>query len=263
MDNVDFLLPAEFQVFAERLADEARQMSLSYFRKDLTIETKADESPVTVADRAIETLVRARLAETYPEHGVFGEEHGQDRIDAEYVWVIDPIDGTRSFVSGWPLWGTLFALLRNGAPVLGLIDVPMLRERWMATQQGCLMNGSSACHVSACKKLSDATVYATSPDLFSEEELEIFNDLSRQATSRRFGGDCYSYAMLASGHIDAVVEAGLQPYDYLPIVPVVEAAGGVVTDWQGKGVGVRSGGRIIAAATPELHDEILAITARL
>lgn len=266
MNHTALPLLSELQVFAERLADEARTLSLSFFRQPLTIETKSDESPVTIADRAIEELIRQRIAETYPTHGVFGEEHGQDRIDAEYVWVIDPIDGTRSFITGWPLWGSLFALLRNGSPILGLIDAPVLNERWLGTETGCTMTaatGKTACRTSDCTRLAEAALYSTSPDAFSAEELVVFDDVSRRAANRRFGGDCYSYAMLASGHIDAVVEGGLQPYDYLAIVPVVEAAGGVVTDWRGDRVGVHSGGRIVAAATPELHREILAITSRL
>ncbi|PYE21463.1 myo-inositol-1(or 4)-monophosphatase [Paraburkholderia silvatlantica] len=252
-----------FEAFAVQLADEARKISLRYFRKKLDIETKSDESPVTIADREIEAHIRARLAQRFPAHGIFGEEHGRERTDAEYVWVIDPIDGTRSFVTGWPIWGTLFALLRNGKPVLGIIDAPVTGERWIGGKLGACDGQGVVLRSSGCTRLAAAHVYATSPDIFDAAELPVFEAVCRAAASRRFGGDCYSYAMVAAGYVDAVVEAGLQPYDYLAIVPVVEAAGGRVTDWQGRTVGMGSDGRIIAAATPELHAQILEITRRL
>jgi myo-inositol-1(or 4)-monophosphatase len=263
MDTISLTALQEFEAFAQRLADEAKAISLSYFRSTLTIETKADESPVTVADQTIEAHVRARINAAYPTHGIFGEEHGRERLDAEFVWVIDPIDGTRSFITGWPLWGTLFALLHNGEPILGMIDMPVLGERWVGSRLGARSQTGQVVKTSACTALAAASVYATSPDIFDTNEKAVFERVSLAAKSRRFGGDCYSYAVLASGHIDAVVEAGLQPYDYLAIVPVVEAAGGVVTDWKGHKVSVDSGGRIIAAATPALHREILAMTSVL
>ncbi|WP_404822764.1 histidinol-phosphatase [Burkholderia anthina] len=253
----------EFEAFAAQLADEARRISLAYFRRKLEVETKSDESPVTIADREIEAQIRASITQRYPLHGMLGEEHGRERVDAEYVWVIDPIDGTRSFVTGWPLWGTLIALLHEGRPVLGLIDAPVTGERWIGGPLGAHAQGGAPLRTSGCRSLASANVYATSPDIFSDAELAIFDELSLAALSRRFGGDCYGYAMIAAGHVDAVIEAGLQPYDYLAIVPVVEAAGGRVTDWRGEDVGIGSDGRIIAAATPELHAEILAITERL
>ncbi|PXW26437.1 histidinol-phosphatase [Paraburkholderia caballeronis] len=253
----------EFAAFAAQLADEARQISLAYFRRKLEVETKSDESPVTVADREIEARLRARISAHYPAHGILGEEHGRERMDAEYVWVIDPIDGTRSFVTGWPIWGTLFAVLHKGRPVFGLIDAPVTGERWTGGPSGAYDQTSGRLQTSDCRRLATANIYATSPDIFDDAERRIFEEVSRTAGSRRFGGDCYAYAMVAAGHVDAVVEAGLQPYDYLAIVPVVEAAGGRVTDWRGDTVGLGSDGRIIAAATPELHAELLAITRRL
>jgi myo-inositol-1(or 4)-monophosphatase len=253
----------EFEAFAAQLADEARQISLAYFCKKLNVQTKSDESPVTIADREIEAHLRARIAARYPAHGILGEEHGRERMDAQYVWVIDPIDGTRSFVTGWPIWGTLLAVLRERRPVLGLIDAPVTSERWIGSAAGAHDQTGSALQTSGCRRLAAAHVYATSPDLFNDAERMIFESLSRAAASRRFGGDCYSYAMVAAGHVDAVIEASLQPYDYLAIAPVVEAAGGRVTDWRGNTVGVGSDGRIIAAATPELHAELLALTRRI
>lgn len=267
MDQPDVLPELrEFASFAAHAADKARKISMSYFRQPLSVNTKSDDSPVTIADRSIETMLRDEIVAAFPAHGIFGEEHGSERIDAEYVWVIDPIDGTRSFITGWPLWGTLISLLHHGEPVLGLIDVPVLGERWMGMRGGVTeMLGAKRvrCATSGCASLAQATVYATSPDIFSQDEAGVFEEVSAKAASRRFGGDCYSYAVLASGFVDAVVEANLQPYDYLAIVPVVEAAGGVVTDWQGRRLGTASGGRVVAAASSALHREIVAVTSKL
>lgn len=258
-----------YRRFAEAVLQETRRIALAQFRQPLDIQTKADESPVTVADRAVEAHIRARIAAVFPEHGIYGEEHGQQNLGAQHVWVIDPIDGTRSFISGMPLWGTLLALLDAGRPVFGVIDAPALGERWIGTAEGCFAStgadagAATRCTTSGCTALAAANVSATSPDMFSGEEYAIFDTLSRRARFRRFGGDCYSYAMLAAGHIDAVVEAGLAPYDYLAVVPVIEGAGGVVTDWRGRPLGMGSDGRVLAAATEALHREMLAHTALL
>jgi histidinol phosphatase-like enzyme (inositol monophosphatase family) len=252
----------EFRRFAERVAERARAMSLPCFRSRLQVGFKDDDSPVTAVDRSVEAMVRDCIRETYPEHGVLGEEHGSSHTDAEYVWSIDPIDGTRSFVTGWPLWGTLLALLHGGEPVLGLVDMPVLDERWVGVRGvGTTLNGR-ACRSGRTAALAEAIVYTTSPDAFSPAELAVFERVSRAARGRRFGGDCYSYALLASGHIDVVIEADLKPYDYLALAPVIEAAGGVITDWEGRRLGMRSGSRVVAAATAELHRGIIGLIGR-
>ncbi|WP_250623703.1 histidinol-phosphatase [Pinirhizobacter soli] len=243
--------------FAGHLADLAREISLSAFRRDLHVQHKADDSPVTAIDRSIEAMIRREIATAFPDHGILGEEHGRAHLDAEHVWVVDPIDGTRSFISGWPLWGTLIALLHHGKPVLGLVDIPFLDERWTgAPGQATLYNGRPV-QTRDCRTLADATVYCTSPDIFTPDERAAFERVTAAAQTRRFGGDCYSYAMLASGHLDAVVEAQLQPYDYLSLAPVIEGAGGVITGWHGEPLGMEGSGRVVAAATPELHRQIL------
>lgn len=260
-----------YRRFAQDVLEETRRIALAQFRQPIDIQTKADESPVTIADRAVEAHIRARIAAAFPDHGIYGEEQGQQNLDAQHVWVIDPVDGTRSFISGIPLWGTLLALLDAGRPVFGVIDVPALGERWIGTAEGCFASAGAGagsgpgtrCTTSGCTALAAANVSATSPDMFSGEEYAVFDALSRRARFRRFGGDCYSYAMLAAGHIDAVVEAGLAPYDYLAVVPVIEGAGGVVTDWKGRPLGMGSDGRVLAAATEALHREMLAHTALL
>ncbi len=243
--------------FAQTLADQVRPVSRRWFRSALQVDLKADESPVTRADREVETALRQAIAEHYPDHGIFGEEFGASQPDAEFTWSVDPIDGTRSFISGHPLWGTLLAALHRGKPIVGIIDIPMLDERWVGVKGAATLFNGVQCRTSACKILSCATLYSTSPDIFQGGDAVAFDGLSRVVGMRRFGGDCYSYGLLASGHIDLVVEAGLQPYDYLALTPVIEGAGGIITDWAGQPLSLESQGRVVAAATPELHQQAI------
>lgn len=246
---------------AERLADLARPIALAHWRSRLDVESKADATPVTVADRAIETEMRALLAEAEPGAAIFGEEYGADgpTEGVRDLWILDPIDGTGAYVTGSPLFGALIGLLVDGAPTLGVIDVPALGERWTALRgAGAFLNGAR-CATSGVRALREAALGATSPRIFSEGERARFEEVARRAALTRFGGDCYAYALVASGHLDLVVEAGLKPYDFLPIVPVLEEAGGVMTDWSGRPLGLASDGRVIAAASPALHAEALAI----
>ncbi|MGF6712482.1 inositol-phosphate phosphatase/L-galactose 1-phosphate phosphatase/histidinol-phosphatase [Luteibacter sp. W1I16] len=262
MESLSAAERKEFEAFAAGIADNARALSLPRFRRPVDVTLKGDMSPVTAVDRGVESMLRERIELAWPSHGLLGEEYGATRMDAEYVWSIDPIDGTRSFISGWPLWGTLLALLRHGKPVLGVLDMPVLDERWIGhAGVGTTMNGLP-CRTRACEALAAATLYTTTPDMFSPDEWSRFDRTSRAAYARRFGGDCYGYGMLAAGHIDAVVEANLMPYDYLAIAPVVEAAGGVMTDWEGRALGLDSGGRVVAAATPALHAALIESLAR-
>ncbi len=245
--------------FAAGLAQEARPLSRRWFRTyTLDIDRKRDASPVTRADREVEHFLRHRISERFPDHGLFGEEHGTERADATVTWIIDPIDGTRSFITGWPIYGMLLAVLINGQPVLGQIDMPALGERWIGCQSRPTLFNGDLVRTSGCRRLADASAYTTSPDSFAADDWINFERVTRLARERRFGGDCYSYALLASGHIDLVIEAGLQPYDYLPLVPVVDGAGGIITDWAGRPLTRQSDGRVIAAATIELHAEAIA-----
>jgi len=244
--------------FAHRLADTARPITLSYFRKPLPVEHKADDSPVTVADRETEAALRAMIAQHFPGHGIYGEEHGSVNPEGPYTWVIDPIDGTRAFISGFPLFGTLIGLLEQGRPLLGVLEMPALGERWIgAREHGSSLNGRP-CQVSRCQHLEQAILYSTSPDMFHGDDLARYQALAATVALRRFGGDCYSYGLLASGHVDLVVEADLAPYDYLALVPVVENAGGCISDWRGRPLSLDSDGRVVAAATPALHQQALA-----
>ena len=256
-----------FLQIADALADAAAAESMRYFRTPLAIVTKADASPVTLADRAAETAMRTILGAQRPADGIYGEEHGAAQLDADHIWVLDPIDGTRSFITGSPLWGTLIGLMEcavgdgnasgrgMGRIVLGMIDMPVLGERWVGQAGlGAQRNGVPV-QVSQCTALAEARIVTTSPDIFAPAEWQAFDLLSRRCAMRRFGGDCYGYAQLAGGSIDLVVESGLQPYDYLGPAGLIEAAGGVITDWRGQPLGLHSDGRVLAAATVALHAE--------
>lgn len=243
--------------FAGELADAARPVALHYFRNPLEVEHKADSSPVTVADRTVESTMREMIAARYPHHGILGEEHGRTNIEGAETWVLDPIDGTQSFITGMPTFGTLIAFLHHGQPRLGVIDMPALGERWLGVAgQQTTLNGAP-CHTRPCSELTQASVYATSVDIFTPHELDALNAVTQRAALRRFGGDCYSYALLAAGYVDVVMESSLKPYDFLPLAPIIEGAGGIITDWAGKTLHLGSNGQVIAAATPELHAEIL------
>ena len=234
---------------AAACADAAAQVTLSYFRSPtpLAVDSKADASPVTAADRAAEAAVRAVLASRVPSHAVFGEEEGMKAGDnnsgedgkedagSEFLWVVDPIDGTKSFITGKPLWGTLVALLYRGEPVLGLIDQPVLRERWLGVRgKQTTFNGEEVSTRSCRGDLSQAYLYATTPHMFSEGEIaKAWTRVRDSVRIPLYGCDCYAYGLLALGHADLVVEADLGPYDYLAIAPVVVGAGGVMTDWSG------------------------------
>ncbi len=240
------------------IADAVAPISLDYFRRPIDIDRKADESPVTVADREIETAIRQLIDHHCPDHAVLGEEHGGAPVMEGPQWVIDPIDGTRSFVSGIPLYGTLIAYAQDGLPAVGLIDMPALRERWFGVAGRQTTFNDAPCRTSGCTELSQARIATTSIDMFVGIDRERFEALCAMAPRRQFGGDCYLYARLASGGLDLVVEAMLQPYDFAALVPIVQGAGGVMTDWRGDPLTVASDGWVVAAASPELHAEAVA-----
>jgi histidinol phosphatase-like enzyme (inositol monophosphatase family) len=241
---------------AHALADQAGAVILPHFRTDLGIDHKGGTAfdPVTVADRAAEAALRATLAKIYPEHGIMGEELGSQHADADYCWVIDPIDGTRAFILGQPLWGILIGLLHQGRPLLGLMHQPFTGERFYSGARDAFFRregGESRLKTRACASLSEAFLVCTTTDMFEGEERQRYETLSGEVRLRRFGGDCYNYCLLAMGQIDLVVEAGLKAFDILPLMPIIERAGGVVTTWDGGDA--RSGGRILAAGDPRLH----------
>jgi inositol-phosphate phosphatase / L-galactose 1-phosphate phosphatase / histidinol-phosphatase len=238
---------------AEALADAARDVIRGHFRRPLAVDDKSDLSPVTIADRAAEAAMRALIERHFPEDGIIGEEHGSVRAEAEHVWVLDPIDGTKSFISGIPLFGTLIALARRGRPVLGIIDQPILEERWLgAAGRVTTLNGAPA-RARRCAALAQASLFCTAPEImFRGADAAGFARLQHAVKLFRAGADCYAYAQLASGLVDLVVEGNLKPYDYCALAPVIEGAGGSVTDWQGRALDLGSDGRIIACGDPSL-----------
>jgi inositol-phosphate phosphatase / L-galactose 1-phosphate phosphatase / histidinol-phosphatase len=248
-----------FLALALRLADAAGAAIRPHFRKPLAVLDKADLTPVTVADRAAEETMRALIEARFPEHGILGEEFGRVREDAEFVWTLDPIDGTKSFISGVPLFGTLIALTRGRRPILGVIDQPISRERWVgAAGRPTTLNGA-AIRCRACPTLAAATLFATTPDMFKREDAASFARVSAAVKLTRFGADCYAYGLVAAGFVDLVLEASLKPYDFCAMVPIVEGAGGVATDWRGGSLDLASDGRILVAGDRRAHDAALAL----
>ena len=244
--------------FANRLADASGAVIGRYFRRPVDVDLKADDSPVTAADREAELAMRALIEEAYPDHGIIGEEHEPVRPAAEHVWVLDPIDGTRAFLTGQPLFGTLIAFVRRGAPVLGVIDHPITGERWVgAAGKPSTLNGEPV-RVRRCAGLDEAVLYAPAHDCFTGADLEAFTRLCSCVAMIRYGDDCYAYALLATGFVDLVVENDMRPHDYLALVPVIEGAGGVITDWQGAPLTLRSDGRVLAAGDGAAHAAALA-----
>jgi histidinol phosphatase-like enzyme (inositol monophosphatase family) len=237
---------------AHALAEAAGAAIRPFFRARFAQETKADASPVTEADRAAETAIRVLIERHRPDDGVIGEEYGADRPDEERVWVLDPIDGTRAFIGGRPIFGTLIALMVAGRPVLGLIDQPISRERWIGARGSpTLFNGQPA-RTRACTQLSRALFATTAPWFCGG-----FEALRAAAGDTLLGGDCYNYALLASGHADLVVEEGLKLHEFAALLPVVEGAGGRMTDWDGNDLDRDSDGRVVAVGDPALLPQVL------
>lgn len=251
---------APFLDMAHKLADAPRPVLQSYYRKPLDIDEKGDASLVTDADRAIERTMRDLINAELPDHGILGEEYGPENLDAEYVWILDPIDGTKSFITGKPSFNTLIALCRNGKPVLGVIDQAILDERWIGVDgQPTTLNGK-AVTVRECAHLKDATIFTTGPDLFVDPKAiagyEAIFGVARQPI---YGIDSYGYGLIAMGFGDVLVESNLQPYDFCAAVPVIEGAGGVITDWDGNALTIHSGDLVIASGDKRAHAEGLAV----
>jgi histidinol phosphatase-like enzyme (inositol monophosphatase family) len=256
----------EYAAFACHLADLAGRTILPYFRERLAVENKTagiGYDPVTLADRAAERAIRDEIHRVYPGHGILGEEHGYAAGTDPLTWIIDPIDGTRAFIIGQLHWGVLLALNDGVRPVIGLMHQPYTAETFIGSRLGAELRcrgQSSVLQVRQCPRLEDAIVCATDPAMFSRPgEREAFRRLASRARMRRYGGDCYSFCLLAAGLIDLVIESGLQPYDIQPLVPIIEAAGGIVTSWSGGPS--YDGGQIIAAGDRELHKIALAMLA--
>lgn len=242
---------------AERLADAAGAAIRPYFRAEHGLEAKDDASPVTLADKAAEAAMRRLIIAERPMDAIIGEEEAAREGTSGRTWVLDPIDGTRSFIVGRPIFGTLIALLEDGWPVLGIIDQPVIKERWLGvTGRGTTFNGDPA-EARTCRELSQALLATTSPALFSDDQLHAFEHVDAAVMSTVLGGDCYNYGLVASGHLDLVIEAGLKLHDFAALVPVVEGAGGRMCDWQGDPLHAGSNGEVIAAGDPARIEEVI------
>lgn len=260
--------PVDFGDFINELAQVSGEAILPFFRSSIGADDKSAGNgafdPVTEADRAAEAAMRGLIKRSFPSHGIIGEEFGSENPDAEYVWVLDPIDGTKSFISGLPVWGTLIALQHRGRPCYGMMHQPFTRERFVgdgggSTWRGPAIKGTQLTErrlrTRSCADLGAATVMTTHPSLLQEGTLEPFRRVEARARLSRYGGDCYAYCMLAAGHVDLVIESGLKPYDIAALIPIIEGAGGVVTTWTGGDPA--KGGSIIAAGDKRIHGAAL------
>jgi myo-inositol-1(or 4)-monophosphatase len=243
------------------LADAAGAAILPHFRTALAVDNKAASGfdPVTIADRAAETEIRRLLAERHPDHAILGEEFGATVRDSAYTWVIDPIDGTKAFITGTPMWGTLIGLSERGRALVGVMDQPFTGERVWATAEASFWrtrhDAERRLATRACPAIGSAILATTSPDLFTVEERAAFERVKTKARLTRYGGDCYAYCLVAAGHIDVVIEAGLKPYDVMALIPIIERAGGRITTWTGERP--EAGGRIVAVGDPALHGTVM------
>lgn len=246
-------------ILAHRLAEAAGDAIRPFFRARFDRETKADRSPVTEADRASEAAMRRILERERPADGIIGEEYGVEREDAARLWVLDPIDGTRSFIAGRPIFGTLIALVEEKRPILGVIDQPIARDRWIGARGRPTLLNDKPARTRRCPQLSSAHISTTSPAAFPGGDLARFEMVGAAAGDILWGGDCHNYGLTASGHLDAVIESGLKLYDFAALVPIVEGAGGRMTDWQGNRLDAASAGHVIAVGDPALIEQIVAL----
>ena len=249
----------EFVNFANLLADESAEIISKYFRKKINIENKKDDSPVTIADQETELKIRELITQKYPSHGILGEEYENIKLKSEFVWVIDPIDGTRSFIAGHKDFGTLIALLHNNKPVLGIINCPAHQERWVGIKNEKTRLNNQVIKTSSVKNIEDAYLFTSGIYFYEPIFRKGFKTLKEKSKYFRLGGDCYMYGMLSSGLIDIVIEDTLKAHDYMALINVVEGAGGKITDKSGKPITLKSDGSLIASSSAILHNEIINI----
>jgi myo-inositol-1(or 4)-monophosphatase len=253
----------DFGAFIDELATVSGDAIRPFFRTALGVEDKSRGGafdPVTAADRAAELAMRTLIRRKFPEHGIIGEEFGPERPDAEYVWLLDPIDGTKSFISGMPAWGTLIALARGGQPVFGMMHQPFIGERFTGDREAARYRGPAgdrALLTRTCPALDEAVLYTTSPRLMKEGNRALFARVEAAVRLSRYGGDCYAYCMLAAGHVDLIIETELKPHDVAALIPIILGAGGVMTTWTG--APPEAGGRIVAAGDRRIHAAALAM----
>ena len=246
-----------YRTFMTELARDSGDFIRPLFRqRSVAVETKSDQTPVTIADRGAEQLMRTRIAKRFPDHGIIGEEFGSERADAEFVWMLDPVDGTKSFITGVPLWGTLIALLHHGQPLLGCINQPVLDQLMIGDGKTTLLNGSVV-RCRPTKRIEDATLLTSDPlNPGKHQNAAGYDALQGRARLVRTWGDCYGYFLVANGWADICVDPIMNPWDIAALVPIIRGAGGVITDWQGGAPFPAQS--TVAAATPELHEAVIA-----
>lgn len=254
----------ELSRFAEcglRAVDASSAMIREHMRKPFQIEIKADGSPATSVDQAVEDQMRAIISGEHPDHGILGEERKALAPDRELVWVIDPIDGTLPFLAGIPVFGTLLALLHDGVPVLGIIDMPMTAERWIGGHGLPTTRNGRPVHTRGCAELAAALMSTSNPDYYDRTTAPALERLKQATRFAVYGGSCMFYAQIASGRVDICIDVGFKPWDYMALIPVVQGAGGVFTDWQGRPAGLHTGCQYIAAGDPRIHEQALKVLA--
>jgi histidinol phosphatase-like enzyme (inositol monophosphatase family) len=249
----------ELVPFAERLADAARQCLLEAAGVAPEPTAKGDGSPVTAVDRSVEDRLREMIGAAYPNHGIVGEERGFSAAGRQFVWALDPIDGTLPFLAGFPVYGTLIALLRDGAPVLGVIEMPGTGERWVGSEGQPTMRNGKPVHTRPCEDLTDALMSTSNPDFYGDDDRPALERMKAATRWCVYGGSCMAYAQIASGRIDVGIDVNFDIYDFLALVPVIEGAGGVITDWEGQPLTMNSGARIIAAGDKRVHGRAMSL----
>ncbi len=251
----------DFAAFAGQLADASRAELRAVIGQPVQADPKGDGSPVTAVDRAVEARLRDMIGARYPGHGIVGEEHGATAPDRDLVWALDPIDGTLPFLAGIPVFGTLIALLHGGVPLIGVIDMPATEQRWLGCRgRPSTLNGTPV-RTRTCPALSEALISTSNPDFYSAANRPAFDRLKAAVRWTVYGGSCLAYGQLAAGRTDLALDVAFDPYDYLALVPVIEGAGGVITDWRGETLTLGSGDRILAAGDPARHAEALEMLA--
>ncbi len=257
---------SDLRQFVDELANVAADSIMPHFRAGPSVESKGASGfdPVTIADRSAEAAMRRLINQRHPDHGIVGEEHGNERADADYVWVLDPIDGTRAFITGLPVWGTLIGLMHKGEPVFGMMAQAFTRERYWGDGASAWYRGPDgetvSLHARACPGLAEAALFTTTPALFRDPaDRAAYDRVESAVRLPRYGTDCYAYCMVAAGHADVVIEAGLKPYDVVALIPIVRGAGGQFTSWDGGSAA--QGGRIVATGDKRLHAAVLGMLA--
>lgn len=243
--------------FANTLADTSGEILRQYYRALKSVETKPDRTIVTIADKEVEQTIRQLIKKHYPDHGIMGEEFGNENEKSDYQWVIDPIDGTISFSIGRPLFGTLISLVYKNKPVIGIIDQPITKDRWVGVQGEVAVHNNTMIKVRQTQTLEEAILCTTGPNVLRQDLLPAFDALGAKVKTLVYGGDCYNYGLLASGYVDIIIETGLKPHDFCALVPVIESAGGMITDFEGKPYQLSSSGEVLATSSKKLHQLVM------